>query len=112
MNRKIFRIIHRWYDATNDETNNLPTFKSMEVLTQTHFKKLLSSIILSNPSTIADYLQHKLYIVFLNEYYTNPVLLKQKREITRRGRTSNRIRKLLSSYNLSLSVFDQVFSFS
>ena len=111
INRKVFRIIYRWYDATNNEIKNLPIFKSMEVLTQTHFNKLLPSITRSNPSIIADYLQHKLYILFLNEYYTNPALQKQKREITGRGRTSNRIRKLLSSPNLSLSIFDHVFSF-
>ena len=83
----------------------------MEALTQTHFNKLLPSITRSNPSIIADYLQHKLYILFLNEYYTNPALRKQKREITGRGRTPNRIRKLLSSHNLSLSIFEHVFNF-
>jgi hypothetical protein len=54
LNRQIFRIIHRWYKATNDEIINLPMYKSFELHTQLHFTKLLSTIIPSNPSIIAD----------------------------------------------------------
>ncbi|CAF1345446.1 unnamed protein product [Rotaria magnacalcarata] len=109
-NRKIFRIINRWHDATNDEITNLPTFKSIEFLTQMHFKNLLTTAMRSNPSIIADFIQHKLYILYLKEYYTNPVLLKEKRQIVSKGRTSNRIRKLLRQSKLSL--FDYVFCYS
>jgi hypothetical protein len=34
LNRKIFRIINRWHDATNNEITNLSTLKSVELLTQ------------------------------------------------------------------------------
>jgi hypothetical protein len=110
LNRRIFRTIHRWYDATNDEITHLPAYKSIELLTQIHFTKLLSTIIRTNPSIIADFIQHKLYLLFLREYFLNPVLLKEKQAIVTRGRTSNRIRRLLESCKQSL--FDQVFCFT
>jgi hypothetical protein len=95
-NRKNFRIIHRWYDATNDEIINLPMYKSVELLTQMHFTKLLSTIIRSNPSVIADFIEQKLYLLYLREYYLNPALIIEKRQIVGKGRTSNRIRQLLT----------------
>ncbi len=67
LNRKTFRTIHRWYDATNDEITALPIYKSIQLLTQLHFGKLLSTIIRSNPSVIADFIQHKLYLLYLRE---------------------------------------------
>jgi hypothetical protein len=94
-NRKIFRVIHRWYDATNDEIINLPIYKSFDLLTQMHFTKLLSTIIQSNPSVIADFIEQKLYLLYLREYYLNPALKIEKRKIVGKGRTSNRIRQLL-----------------
>ncbi len=63
LNRQIFRIIHRWYDSTNDEIINLPMCKSIELHTQLHFTKLLSIIMRSNPSVIADFIEHKLYLL-------------------------------------------------
>jgi hypothetical protein len=110
LNRKIFRIINRWYDATNDEIINFPTYKSIESLTRTHYTKLLTTIIHSNPAVIADFIQHKLYLLFLREYYTNPALLKEKRNIVDKGRTSNRMLLLLASCNPSL--FDYVFCYN
>jgi hypothetical protein len=107
LNRRIFCTIHRWYDATNDEITNIPAYKSIELLTHMHFTKLFYTIIHTNPSIIADFIQQKLYLLFLREYFTNPVLIKEKRMIVGRGRTSNRIRQLLSSCNQSL--FDRVF---
>ncbi|CAF3561492.1 unnamed protein product [Rotaria socialis] len=110
LNRKIFRIIHKWHVATNDEITNLPAYKTTEVLTQVHFTKLLSTILRTNPSVIADVIQQKLYRLFLREYFLNPVLKKEKQAIAIRGRTSNRIRPLLSTCKQSL--FDQVFCFT
>jgi len=60
LNRQVFRIIHRWYDATNDEIINLPLYKSIELHTQLHFTKLLSIIMRSNSSVIADFIERKL----------------------------------------------------
>jgi len=110
LNRKIFRIINRWHDATNDEVINLPAYKSIELLTQIHFTKLFATIMSSNPSVIADYIQHKLYLLFLREYFLNPFMLKEKQKIVGKGRTSNRVRKLLTYCKPSL--FDQIFSFT
>ncbi len=47
LNRKIFRVIHSWHDATNDAVINLPAYKSIEILTKTYFTKLFSTIISS-----------------------------------------------------------------
>jgi Reverse transcriptase (RNA-dependent DNA polymerase)/Endonuclease-reverse transcriptase len=109
LNRKIFRNIHRWFDATNDEITNLPAYKPIKVLTQIHFAKLLCTIIRTNPSIISDFMQHKLYLVYLREYYLNPVLQREKQAIVARGRTSNRIQELLEFNKQSL--FDEVFGF-
>lgn len=110
MNRKMFRIIHRWHDAINDEISNLPNYKSFELLTHMHFTKLLYTITRTNPSVIADFIQHKLYLLFLRQYYLNPILLKEKRTIVTRGRTSKRLRQLLASCKQSL--FEVVFCFT
>jgi hypothetical protein len=109
LNRKIFCIVNRWHDATNIEVTNLPAYKSIEHLTQIHYVKLYTTIIRSNPSIISDYIQHKLYLLLLKEYFVNPILLKEKRTIVGRGRTPNRIRKLLMACTPTL--FDRVFSF-
>ena len=81
----------------------------MELLTQTHYSKLLSTFTRTNRSVIADFIQHKLYLLFLKEYFLNPNLLKEKRKIIGKGRTSNRITQLLVSREPSL--FDHVFCY-
>jgi hypothetical protein len=110
LNRKIFRIINRWHDATNDEITNLPTFRSIELLTQIHYTKLLTTIMRSNPTVIADFIQQKLYLMFLREYFLNPALLKEKQKMVDKGRTSNRVCLLLTS--CSPSLFDHVFCYT
>jgi len=110
LNRKVFRIVNRWHDATNCEVTNLPDYKSIEHISQIHFVKLFTTIIRSNPTVISDYIQHKLYLLFLNEYFVNPILLKEKQKIVGRGRTPNRILKLLTVCKPTL--FDRVFSFA
>jgi hypothetical protein len=110
LNRKIFRIINRWHDATNDEITNLPTYKSIELLTQIHYTKLLTTIMRSNPTVIADFIQQKLYLMFLREYFLNPALLKEKQKMVDKGRTSNRVCLLLTS--CSPSLFDHVFCYT
>ena len=110
INRKVFRTIHRWHDATNNEVINLPKYKSIELLTHMHYTKLLHTIIRTNPSIIADVIQHKLYLLFLREYYLNPILLKEKQAMVTRGRTPDRINELLSYCEQSL--FDVVFCFT
>jgi len=109
LNRKIFRIVNRWHDTRNIEVINLPAYKIIEHLTQIHFLKLFITIIHSNSSVIIDYIRHKVYFLFLKEYFLNPLLLKEQQKIVGRGRTSNRVQKLLSSYEPSL--FDRVFCF-
>jgi hypothetical protein len=108
-NRQMFRIIHHWFDATNDEISNLPKYKSIDKLTQSHFTKLIPTIITTNPSVICDFLQHKMYLLYIYEYYNNPLLLKEKRTIVNKGRTSNRILNLFE--NIKSSLFDYVLCF-
>ena len=50
MNRKIFRSIHRWFDATNDEISNVPGFKTIDSLTKVHFAKLLNTVYTYKPN--------------------------------------------------------------
>ena len=108
-NRQMFRIIHHWFDATNDEISNLPKYKSIDKLTQSHFTKFIPTIITTNPSVICDFLQHKMYLLYIYEYYNNPLLLKEKRTIVNKGRTSNRILNLFE--NIKSSLFDYVLCF-
>ena len=72
--------------------------------------KLLTTIMHSNPAVIADYIQQKMYLLFLREYYMNPALLKEKRTIVDKGRTSNRMLLLLTTCKSSL--FDYVFCYN
>ena len=109
-NRKIHRITLGWHDALNDEILNLPKYKSMTLLTKEHFNKLLVTIEHTNPSIITDYLQHKMYLVFVRDYYLNPRLRKQKQSIVTRGRTSKKVKQVLVSNKQSL--MDKVFGFS
>lgn len=106
LNRKIFRTIHHWYDATNDEISNLPKYKSIDNLTQTHWKKLVLTILRTNPAVLDDFFQHKMYLLYISEYYNNPELIKEKRSIVSRGRTSKRILNLFNDNKYSL--FDNV----
>jgi hypothetical protein len=92
LHRQMYRIIHNWYDARNIEIEHLPKYKSIEELSRIHLNKLTCTILETNPSIIEDFLQHKLSIIFLNEYLmTNPSLVKQRREIFERGRIPKNI---------------------
>lgn len=105
VNRQIFRTIHGWYDATNIEISHLPKYKSIDYLTQMHWTKIVRSIMKSNPSVLCDFLQHKMYLLYITEYYNNPSLLKEKREIVNKGRTSKRIQNLFHVEKFSLFDF-------
>jgi len=106
LNRKIFRIIHRWFDARNVEIENLPKFQSISKLTYKHWDKLIITILETNPSIIEDFLQHKLSILYLNEYLSNPALSNERRKIFGRGRIRKNVRKLLTDERTSL--FDHI----
>lgn len=86
--KKIFRTIHQWFDVRNVEIENLPKYKSISKLTDT------------NPSIIEDFLQHKLSIVYLQEYLSNPGLSTERRRILKN------VRKFLIEGRLSL--FDHI----
>jgi hypothetical protein len=109
LNRQMFRTIRHWFDATNDEIVNLPTYKSIDKLTQMHWKNIIPAIITTNPSILSDFLQRKMYLLFIYKYYNNPLLLKEKREIVNKGRTSNSILALFQ--NVKSSLFDYVLCF-
>lgn len=109
LNRKIFRTMHQWHDATNDEILNLPKYKSIDQLTQAHWKKVTLTILRINPAVLDDFLQHKMYLIYMNDYYKNPDLIKEKRSIVNRGRTSKRILNLFIDRKHSL--FDYVLCF-
>lgn len=109
LNRRVFRTIHCWHDASIVDIEHAPNFCTLESLTRTHFAKLLNTITRTNPSVITDFLQQKQFLLFLREYHLNPSLLAAKRQIVPRGRTPNRIRRLLSTSNRSL--FDYALGF-
>ena len=96
LNCRIFRIIHRWFDALNDEIINIPAYKPIELLTHLHDEKLSSTIIRTNPAIIADS-QHKLCLLYMREYFSNPLLQKVKHAAVSRGRRSNQIHELLKA---------------
>ena len=109
LNRRTHRIISGWHDATNDEISNVPSYKSLQHLTKLNFNNLLKSIERSNPGILADYLQHKMHLLYLREYYLNPSLRKQKKSMVPIGRTPDKILQLLDTNNRSL--LDWVFGF-
>lgn len=97
LHRKVVRTIHGWHDASNDEITCAPLFVSIEHASHLYFAKLLPTIVRTNPQVIVDFLEHKQYLLYLNEYYTNPRLKKEKRGIAGRGRTPKRLLKVISS---------------
>jgi len=109
LNRQIFRTIHRWYDARNIEIENLPKFKPISSLVDLHWNKLINTILRTNPSIIEDFLQHKLSILYLREYLTNPSLITERRNIFDKGRTRNNIISLI--YESKPSLLDHVLCF-
>ena len=106
MNRSIYRTMHQWHDARNIEVENLPKYKSIMKLTYIHWDKLTQTILETNQSIIEDFLQHKLSILYLQEYLTNPALANERWKIFGRGRIRKSIRKLLTDNHSSL--FDHV----
>ena len=109
MNRQIFRTIHRWFDATSIEIESLPKYKSIANLTDIHWDNLTATILRTNPRVLEDFLQHKLSILYLQEYLTNPSLAQERRSIFGGGRTRNNIKSLLKGGKPSL--FDFVLGF-
>jgi hypothetical protein len=102
LNRQIHRATHQWYDARNIEVEALDRYKSIAKLTTKHWVNLAGTILRTNPAVIADYLQHKLSIVYLKEYLTNPSLTKERRSIFGRGRIRKHITRLVEGESLSL----------
>jgi hypothetical protein len=109
MNRQVFRTIHRWFDAKNTEIKNLPKYKSIAELDNIHWDKLTKTILGTNPRVIEDFLQHKLAIVYLQEYVTNPKCARERKQIFGKGRMRNNIKKLVNGGEKSL--FDYTLGF-
>ncbi|CAF0895753.1 unnamed protein product [Adineta ricciae] len=105
-NRKIYRTMHLWFDARNIEIEHLPTYQSISNLVNKHWDKLSATILRTNPDIIEDFLQHKLSILYMREYLTNPTLSDKRKKIFRKGRIGKNIRKLITENKLSL--FDHV----
>ncbi len=88
------------------EIENLPKYQPISKLTYKHWDKLTQTILITNPSIIQDFLQHKLAILYLNEYLSNPALANERRKIFGRGRIPKNVRKLLSEGRMLL--FDHI----
>ncbi len=58
---------------------------------------------------LGDFLQYKMYLLYISEYYNNPTLLKEKRKIVNKGRTSKKIQKLFQIDKFTL--FDYALCF-
>jgi hypothetical protein len=109
LNRKIYRIIHNWHDARNIEITNLTKYRSIAELTETHWNKLINTIIRTNPSVIQDYLQHKMAIIYTDEHINNPTLTKERKAIFERGRIRKYVLDLITDDRMSL--FDYTLSY-
>ena len=109
MSRKMFGTIHRWFDANNIEIESLPKYKSISELANIHWNKLTLTILLTNPSVLEEFLQHKMSILYLQEYLTNPALTKGRRDIFGKGRLRNNIKRLIEEGKKSL--FDHALGF-
>ena len=48
MNRKMFRVVHRWFDANNIEIESLPKYRSLSELVNIHWNKLTHTVLLTN----------------------------------------------------------------
>jgi hypothetical protein len=104
INRQVFKTIHGWYDATNIKISHLPKYKTIDNLTQKHWTKIVHTIIRTNSSVLDDFLEYKMYLLYISEYYNNPTLLKEKRKIVSKGRTSKKIQNCSKLTNLRYSI--------
>ena len=102
LNRQTHRVTHQWHEARNIEVAALDKFQSIAELTTKHWRNLTNTILRTNPAVIEDYLQHKLSIVYLKEYLSNPVLAKERRAIFGRGRIRKHVIKLAEGESSSL----------
>ena len=109
LNRQIFRIIYQWVDARNVETENLPKYQSISQLTSKYWIKLKQTILDTNPNIVDDYLQHKLSILYLQEYMKNPTLMRERRKTFGKGRIRKTIHSLICDNRPSL--FDYTFGY-
>ena len=109
LNRKIFRIILNWHDARNIEIMNLSKYRSIADLSAVHWKKLKATIIRTNPGVIQDYLQHKMSILYMQEYLNNPALARERRTIFGRGRLRKYMLESISDNRTTL--LDHTLSF-
>ena len=109
LNRKIHRIIYNWHDARNIEITTLTKYRSIAELAVTHWNKLTDTILRTNPGVIQDYLQHKMAMLYINEYVNNPSLEKERKTIFERGR----IRKCIweSIMEDRMSLLDYILSY-
>ena len=110
LNRRIYRVIHRWPDARSVEIANLPSYKSIEAHTQQFFDKVIRTTLTSNPLVIEEYLQFKMYRLYLTEFIDNPRLAKARRPMVNRGRTPKRLRHVITTNQRTL--LDEVLCFS
>ena len=110
LNRQVFRVAYQWHDARNIEIEALPCYKPVSHLTGKHWQRLINTIHLTNPDVIADFLQHKLSIVYLCEYLTNASLAKERKNIFGKGRLRKHLWDLVKGNRLSL--LDHVLCFT
>ena len=109
LNRQVFRIIDQWLDARNIEIESLPKYRSIGQLIHRHWNNLINTILDTNPSITQDFLQHKMGILYLDEYLSNPGLANERKRIFNKGRIRKNVRKLLMKNRSSL--FDHVLGF-
>ena len=110
LNRRIYRVIHRWPDARNNEVMNFPSYKSIEMHTRKFFDKVMNATLTSNPMVIEDYMQFKMYRMYLSEYIDNPLRTKDRGSTMNRGRRPKRIRHVIATNRRTL--LDEVLCFN
>ena len=110
LNRRIYRVIHRWPVARNNEVMNFPSYKSIEMHTRKFFDKVINATLTSNPMVIEDYMQFKMYRMYLSEYIDNPLRTKDRGSTMNRGRRPKRIRHVIATNRRTL--LDEVLCFN
>ena len=102
LSRQIHRATNQWYETRNIEVGALDKYRSITQLAGSRSGKLSTTILRTNPAVIEDFLQHKLAILYLQDYLTKPALSKERRSIFGRGIIRKRTTKLMEHGSQSL----------
>jgi hypothetical protein len=92
-NRQLSRLIHNWWDATNDEVRWLPNYETAESKAQRFLRRFLDKAATISPELFEDYILSKAMPMYLRMHIDEQPLI----DALPRGRFNKYIREWMNS---------------